>query len=148
MCWRIDMDDLGMARERLVERDLTLCIAKQGKLLFESHSRGISGFLRAIDELGEELVGASAADKVVGKAVALLSVYGRVEALYACVLSRKAMELLKREGIHVEWNETVETILNRCEPVSCPFETAAQDIVDPEEAYKKLKALQDSLKLR
>lgn len=141
------MEDLRIARERLVEKDFTLCIVKQRKVLFESHSRGISGFLRAIDELGERLVGASAADKVVGKAVALLSSYAQMKAVYACVLSRKAMELLKREGIQVEWNEIVESILNQCKPVPCPFETVAEGIIDPEEAYKKLKALQDSLKL-
>jgi|SRR5271157_350099 len=140
------MDDLGIARERFVEKDLTLCIVKHQKVLFESHSRGISGFLRAIDELGERLSGASAADKIVGKAVALLSIHAKIKALYACVLSSKAMELLKPEGIRVEWNEIVESILNQCEPVPCPFETVAASITDPEEAYKKLKALQDSLK--
>jgi len=140
------MEDLQIARERLVRKDFTLCIVNQGKVLFESQSRGISGFLKAIDKLGERLVGASAADKVVGKAVALLSSYAHIKSLYACVLSRKAMELLKREGIHVEWNEIVESILDQCKPVACPFETVAEGIIDPEEAYKKLKALQDSLK--
>jgi hypothetical protein len=140
------MDDLGIARNRLGEKGLTLSIVKDKQIVFETGSRGISGFLRAIEELGERLEGASVADKIVGKAVALLFLYAGIEAVYASVMSREARELFKKKSIRVEWGELVVHILGNCTPATCPFERLAAGITDPAEAYKKLKALQDSLK--
>lgn len=140
-----EMEDMKYARDRLVEKGLALCFVKDEQVIFETSSRGISGFLRAIEEFDEQLRGASAADKVVGKAVALLCVYTGIRAVYASVVSRKAKELFEEKNVKVEWSELVEDILNDCEPGTCPFEKLASSIEDPAEAYIKLKALQDSL---
>lgn len=142
------MEDLRIAKNRLGEKGLTLSIVKDKQILFETSSRGISGFLRATEELSERLDGASVADKIVGKAVALLFLYAGIEAVYASVISREARELFEKKSIHVEWGELVAHILNNCTPATCPFERLAAGITDPAEAYKKLKALQDSLKQR
>lgn len=144
----LDLEDLRVAKNRLAEKGLTLCLVKDRQVLFETASHGISGFLIATEELGERLRGASAADKVVGKAVALMCLYTRIEAVYASVISRKARELFEQNAVRAEWNELVENILSNCKPTTCPFERLAAKINDPEEAYIKLKALQDSLKQR
>ncbi len=142
------MEDLRIAKKRLGEKDLTLSIVKDKQVLFETTSHGISGFLRAIEELGERLNGASAADKIVGKAVALLCLYAGIEGVYASVMSREAKELFEENAVHAEWDELVGNILGNCKSATCPFEKLAAEITDPAEAYKKLKALQDSLKQR
>lgn len=142
------MEDLIIAKKRLRQKDLTLSILKDKQVLFETASHGISGFLRAIEELGERLKGASAADKIVGKAVALLCLFAGIEGVYASVMSREAKELFEENGIHAEWDELVGNILSNCKPATCPFEKLATGITDPSEAYKKLKALQDSLEQR
>jgi hypothetical protein len=141
----MNMEDLRIAKNRLGEKGLTLSIIKDKQILFETSSHGISGFLKATEELGERLNGASVADKIVGKAVALLFLYARIEAVYASVMSREARELFENKSIHVEWGELVVHILSNCTPATCPFERLAAGITDPAEAYKKLKALQDSL---
>ena len=140
------LEDIRIAKKNAVERNLTLCVVKDNHVLFESCSHGISGFLQAIEELGSQFERASVADKVVGKAVALLCLYTRVEAVYANVVSRRAKEILERNGVQTEWGEQVENILDNCTPAVCPFERLAGQIEDPAEAYKKLKALRDSLK--
>lgn len=141
----LELGDVECAKRRLVEKGLTLCVVKDGQVIFETFSRGISGFLRAIEELGEQLRGSSAADKVVGKAVALLCVYMEVKAVYGSVVSGKAKELFEEKKVKAEWNELVEDILSDCEPGTCPFERLASNIDDPAEAYIRLKALQGSL---
>jgi thioredoxin 1 len=140
------MEDLRAAKKRLRGKGFTLCIAKGEQILFETRAHGISGFLRAIEELGERLEGASAADKVVGKAVALLCLHAGIEAMYASVMSRRAKELFEENDVQAEWGELVDNILSNCEPAACPFESLAAKITDPAEAYKKLKALQESLR--
>ena len=141
----LDVEDLTVAKQRLREGGFTLCIVKDGRMLFETSARGISGFLKAIDELDGRLEGASAADKVVGKAVALLCLHTGIKAVYAPVMSREAKELFGRSRVLSEWGLLVENILDGCEPATCPFERLAEGISDSAEAYKKLKALQSSL---
>jgi hypothetical protein len=142
------LEDLTIAKSRLEKRGLTLCIVRDKNILFESGSRGISGFLEATEVLGSRLRGASAADRIVGKAVALLCLHGGVRAVYASVMSRRAKEVLERWGVQILWSELVENILGSCPPEACPFESLAEEINDPSTAYKKLKALHSSLKQR
>jgi hypothetical protein len=142
------MEDLSIAKERLKRKGLTLCIVKGEQILFETKCHGMAGFMRAIKELGEQLSRASIADKIVGKAVALLCLYAEIEAVYATVMSRKAKELFDENEVQAEWDELVENILSNCKPAACPFESLAAEINDPWEAYKKLKALHESLTQR
>ena len=142
------MEDLSVAKERLATRGLTLCVVKDGRVVFETASHGISGFLRATEQFGEQVAGASVADKVVGRAVALLCLYARVRAVHASVMSMGARALFEQNSVYAEWDELVESILSDCRPVTCPFEALASNITDPSEGYKKLKALQASLKQR
>ena len=84
------MRDLDIAKSRLFKEDATLVIAGKGKVLFKTDSHRISGFLGAIEQLGAQLEGAAVADRVAGKAMALLCSYAGISEVYAKVLSRKA----------------------------------------------------------
>jgi hypothetical protein len=139
-------EDLEIAKRKLKENDLALAIVKDSKVLFKSKSHGVSGFLKALDKLKEKIVGASIADKVVGKAIALLCVYAQVKAVYALTMSMKAEQFLKNYGIYIEWDSLMENILNASGKNVCPFERAAAGINNPEEAYAKFKALLKSSK--
>jgi len=139
------MSDLDTAKSRLFEENLTLAIVKNGEVLFETGSHRISGFLGAIEQLGARLEGASAADRIAGKAIALLCVYAKISEVYTEVLSRKAKVVFEENGIRHEWNALVDNILNLNKSGVCPFEKAAAEISDPKDAYKAFKALQESL---
>jgi hypothetical protein len=140
------MSDLDIAKSKLYEEDLTLTIVKNGAVLFETGSNRISGFLGAVEQLGAGLEGASVADRVAGKAIALLCVYAKISAVYAEVLSEKAKAVFEENGVRHEWKELVKNVLDLSKKGVCPFEKAAADISDPKDAYKAFKALQDSLK--
>jgi thioredoxin 1 len=140
------MRDLETAKKRLEEKRLTLSIVKDGDVIFETGSRGISGFLEAVERLGSGLEEASIADRVVGKAIALLCVYAKVKAAYAIILSEEAKSLLEKYGVYHEWDSLVESILDLGKTGMCPFERLATEISDPKDAYRRLKALQSSLK--
>jgi len=139
------MSDLDIAKSRLYEEDLTLAIVKNGEVLFETRSHRISGFLGAIEKLGDALEGAAVADRVAGKAIALLCVYAKISDVYAEVLSKKAKAVFEENGIRHEWKELVANILNLNKSRVCPFEKVAAEISDPKDAYKAFKALQESL---
>jgi hypothetical protein len=140
------MSDLDTAKSRLYGEDLTLVVVKNGEVLFETDSHRISGFLGAIEQLDARLEGASVADRVAGKAVALLCVYAGISEVYAEVLSRKAKAMFEEHGIRHEWKKLVDNILDLNRSGVCPFEKAVADISDPEAAYKAFKTLQASFK--
>ncbi len=138
------MIDLEIAKSRLFNKKLTLSIVKNREILFETVSHKISGFLSAIDKLGAKLEGASVADHVAGKAVALLCVYVKAKAVYADVLSKNAKAVFDRNGIQLEWKSLVTNILDLNHREICPFEKAAMEISNPIKAYLCFKALSKS----
>ncbi|MCJ7559707.1 DUF1893 domain-containing protein [Candidatus Bathyarchaeota archaeon] len=140
------MSDLDIAKSKLYEEELTLTIVKNGEVIFETDSHRISGFLDAIEKFGAKLEGASVADRVAGKAIALLCVYAKIKEVYAEILSKKAKTVFEQNGIHHEWKELVDNVLDLNKSGVCPFEKAAAGITDPREAYGAFKALQESLK--
>ncbi len=140
------MTDLDIAKTELYEENLTLAIVKNNSVLFATKSHRISGFLEAIEKLGSELQDASLADRVAGKAIALLCVHAKIKEVYAVVLSRKAQAVLKNNKISVQWRELVENVLDANKLGVCPFEKEAAAISDPAEAYSKFLNLRERLK--
>ncbi len=140
------MRDLELAKEILRGKNLSLVIVKRGTPLFESHSSGISGLLQAIDSMGNILSGASVADRVVGKAAALLLTCSRTKEVYAATLSNEGLKVLKENGIPVEHDNLVPKILDKEGKNICPFEKFSLTIKTPNEAYIKLKAFAENIK--
>ena len=129
------MRDLDLAKNRLLTKDMTLVIVKNGDLLFETKEHKIKGFFNAIETLGSSIKGASIADKVVGKAIALLCAYVKATSVYAFVLSQEAKKVFKKHHIFYEYSKIVKEILNLEKNHPCPFEMKARDMSDPREAY-------------
>lgn len=138
--------DLEIAKNRLQNSDLTLVIVKNEELLFETKKRGIRGFLEAIEKIGSSIDGSSIADKVVGKAIALLCVYSKVASVFAKVISIEAKKLLEKHKTKLKWSVIVKEILNNKRNETCPFEMRAKNMIDPEKFYFELKNLIKMLK--
>mgnify|MGYP001041379568 CR=1 FL=1 len=146
MTIKMNMRDLEIAKKRLREESLTLSIVKNGKIIFETVSHGISGFLEAVERCNGGLEGASVADRIAGKVIALLCVYAGVKAVYAMILSEGAKAVFENYAVYHQWKDLVENILDIDKIGICPFEKLAAEISDPTEAYRRVKALQKSFK--
>jgi hypothetical protein len=135
-----NMKDLETAKRALTERHLTLSVVKEGHVIFESKTHGVSGFMEAVEQFKNRLDGASVADRVVGKAIALLCVYVNARAVYAATISNAAKALLEENSVYLEWDSLVENILGADKSKTCPFERLVDRILDPADAYRKLKS--------
>ena len=140
------MNDLELAKTQLYTKNLTLAIVKKGKILLETDSHRISGFIGAIEKLNDELQDASVADRVAGKAIALLCVYSGIGHVYAEVLSKKAEAVFNENGVCYEWKKMVDNVLDVNKSSVCPFEKLAAEISNPEESYPKFKALLEKMR--
>jgi hypothetical protein len=135
------MLDVEIAKRQLSEKGFNLVIVKDEKIILETRQSGVSGFLSAIEELGRErLHAASVADRIVGRAAALLCVYCSVRAVYAVVLSEGGKSVLKENSVSLEFKDLVPSILNRQKTGTCPFEKIVSTVSDGQEAYEKLKS--------
>lgn len=133
------MDDLEAARQRLKDKELSLVFTKNSKVIFETEVEGLRGFLQAIEKLGGSLSEASVADKIVGKAAALLCAYSKAKAVFAVTISQSGRETLKAYRIPLEYENLVPIILNRKKNDRCPFEKLVESTTDPKEAYDKIE---------
>ncbi|MEM2779743.1 MAG: DUF1893 domain-containing protein [Candidatus Bathyarchaeia archaeon] len=102
----------------MCKKNLTLVMVKEAKVLLESRAHRVSAFMEALERLGAQLKGASVADRVVGKAVALLCIYAGIQAVYALTLSLKAKQILEKNAIYLEWETIVDRVLNALEKMS------------------------------
>jgi hypothetical protein len=132
-------DDLELAKLRLKARDLTLVIVKGKKVIFESKSPGVRGLLKAIEKLDKELFESSIADKIVGRAAAMLCAYFKSASVFAVVISKEGVKVLENHNIPYEFEICVPNILNREQTDVCPFEKLTASIKSPKEAYERLR---------
>jgi len=138
------MQDLKLAKLRLKEGNLTLVIVKEGKVIFETKSQGVSDFLQAIEKFGKRLVASSVADKIVGAAAAMLCVYSGVASVFAVTISEEGIRVLEDNSIFCQFENRVPNILNHDRTDICPFEKLAVASRNPKEVYVKLKSFAKS----
>ncbi len=139
------MSDLGIAKSTLNNEGATLVVAKNGRMIFKTNAPGMRGLLQAIENLKDDIHGASIADSVVGRAAGLLITYSRVKEAYAAILSEEGLKVLRENKIEYEFGRIVPWILNESQTDLCPFEKFSLGIKSPAEAYQGLKKLQESM---
>ena len=136
------MRDLDRAKALLETHTCVMC---KGETVYASHKTGISPLLDLLTEQ-TDLTGFSAADKIVGKAAALLMVLAKVKDVYGEVMSEAGLAVLQRHGIPCAYGTLVRHIINRRGDGICPMEETVLSIEDSAEAFdallKKRAALQ------
>ena len=121
------------------------CVLKRGEELLLSEKSGIRPMLDWIGE-GRDLRDFDAADKIVGKAAAMLFVKAGIRSVYAAVLSRPGKEYLEKHGITVSFDTLTDWIVNRRGDGMCPMEETVLQLEDAEEGYLALKARAEELR--
>ena len=131
------MNDIDRAKFILEDRkaSVVFCSAEQEIIL---EGKGIKPLLE-IMKTRTAFSEFSVADKIVGKAAALLFVKMKVSSIYGSVMSEKAKEIFIRFNIPFSYHTLAEAIINRKGDGMCPMEKAIESVSDPEEAYQILK---------
>lgn len=120
------MSDIERAKEILSGGDYT-CVLCREDVTFTDKAKGISPMLDFIGK-SVDLRGFSAADRIVGKAAAILFVNAGVIEVYAEVMSRAGMSFLAAHGVKHSYGMLTEKIINRDQTDICPMEKAVKEI--------------------
>lgn len=140
------MTDLEVAK-RHYSRGCYTCVLVKGERMYVSDKSGILPLL-IFAKSGDSFEGFSAADKIVGKAAALMYACLGVSRVYAEVMSKSAVDVFTARGIEFEYDTLTEMIVNRRGEGACPMEEAVANTYDCNEAVTliedKLKSLSDA----
>lgn len=110
-----------------------------------SDKRGVAPMVDFIRE-GRDLTGYSAADRVVGKAAAVLFIKAGVKEIHAMTLSESARDLLAAHGVKATRETLTDRIMNRAGDGPCPMESAVSGTNDIAEAFGPIMSKPDAMR--
>ena len=120
------------AIDKLLQENCSLVIVN-GDLRYVGHKSGVRDLYELLHDSPYILNGAFIADKVVGKGAAALMILGKVQAVYANVISRPALALLHEAHMPVTFGLCVDNIINRTHTGICPVEQICTPCSTPQE---------------
>lgn len=122
----------------ILRREKCSLVVKNHGIITTYSKPGVRDLEHLLDHEPEVLQGAVIADKVIGKAAAAMVVVGGVKALYAEVMSKKAIPFLDEAGIAYSYGTLVDTIKE--EGDRCQLEKITAPATTPEETVALLRA--------
>ncbi len=132
----------------LEEEDFTfVALNENGAVMYSSKEMGIAPIKNCILENGRDyLKGCVVADRVIGKAAAMLIAYAGVKSISTGIMSEHSLSFLNKyneeqsdkDKIEIRYKKLVPYIINRKKDGMCPMEQKVLDIDDVEKAYSIL----------
>jgi len=122
-------------RDTLLEKNYSI-VASNGYFSYDS---GIRPVIDRINEKEDYFKGLEVADKIIGKASAMLLSLSGVKKVHAIVLSQAGKDIFEKYGVEYSCDELTDYIVNRKGDGMCPMEMTVKDIDDLREAYEALK---------
>lgn len=132
-------NNLKEAKGLLNDIKYSFVLMKEGQENIYSTDIGLKPIMVILrkDRLGLEL--GVVADKVIGKAAALMLVLSKASAVHAVVMSQAAKVILDENGITYTYDNLVPYIENRSQTGPCPLEECVESINEPELAYAAIE---------
>ena len=121
--------------KKLLESGHTIAVVGKSVSVFDG--RGIKDLFSLKKE---ELAGAAVADKIVGRAAALLLADGGVAQVYAQTLSEGGKKVLEDAGIKVAFGVLTKEIVNRAGDGPCPMEVLSRGVESGGRMREKIAA--------
>ncbi|MBQ1787589.1 MAG: DUF1893 domain-containing protein [Erysipelotrichaceae bacterium] len=122
-------------RDTLLEKNYSI-VASNGYFSYDS---GIRPVIDRINEKEDFFKGLEVADKIIGKASAMLLSLSGVKKVHAIVLSQAGKDIFDKYDVEYSFDELTDYIVNRRGDGMCPMEMTVKDIDDLREAYEALK---------
>lgn len=121
------------------------CVVRNMGRVERYYNRGVKDLYTLYTADSQLLSGADVADKVVGRAAALIMILGGVSRVYADTVSQLALELFAQNNVEISYNQVVPHIINRAKTDLCPLERATKDLESLEEIFAAIEAFVSSL---
>ncbi|MEF9941186.1 MAG: DUF1893 domain-containing protein [Lachnospiraceae bacterium] len=114
-------------------------VAIRGEQQYTATGVGVKPIMEQMRKNRKIFQGYAVADKIIGKAAALLLVLSGVKFVYGEVMSQAAKTVLCQNQVVYECGQTVDYIENRTHTGMCPLEISVQETENPEEAFNLIE---------
>lgn len=131
-------------KDILLKENHTIVIYKNDASLVVSDERGVAPLMKLLSDNKTQLKDSIIADKVIGKAAALLMIYGYVKEVYTPIISAPAIEVFNNHNIKIHYDKKVERIINRKGDGLCPMESLCMNVDNPEDAFRLIGYKKDA----
>ena len=131
---------IDAALDRIAAGEADCLILRPGCEPLPGHGRGVRPLLQLLENQPGALRGAVLADKIIGKAAAMVAALGGIAAVHTLTASEAALDFLAKRGIPAAARQTVPYIINRTGDDMCPLEKTVREVEDPAAALPLLKA--------
>ena len=132
------IDELEQVKHYLDRHEASIVAMKNGQIIGSENGKGLSSFLKLIDEHKEDLLDCIIGVRILGKAFGFLCRYVNAKAVYATKGTKKAIATLIVGGIQSQVSNIVEPVYVSTHDEICPYEKLMDKINDPVEAYSML----------
>ncbi len=137
------MTNLNIAKDLLINKGLSF-VGVSVKDVITDTKIGVAPLVHLLKN-GKSLSDFSVADKVIGKAGAMLMVLLEVKEAFGVVMSESGMEVFEKYNIPYSYQYKVEYIKSRDNLGVCPLENCVKSVSDLEVGYKNILATIDIL---
>ncbi|MCL2353788.1 MAG: DUF1893 domain-containing protein [Defluviitaleaceae bacterium] len=132
--------ELPQAIDYIKSGEHTCIVMQDGVITHKTSGIGVKPIKELYENQPEALKNAQVADKVIGKAAAMLLHLAGAAFIYGNIMSARAVDYLEKHNIPHQYGMLVDAIINRAGDDTCPLEKAVLNIEDKDEAYEAIKA--------
>lgn len=132
------MTKLEELKEILHEKNASLVVCYENGEIKEYYQNRINDIKDILHQDKNALKGAIIADKVIGKVASSVLTVAGVKEIYADVMSKYAIPVLKANNIKFEYREKVDFIINNDKTGMCPMENRFKDEQDINVVYREM----------
>lgn len=133
------MNNLKLAKSTLFENEYSIVVVKENEIVYKSESKGLQSLISLYKTKKNTLEDSSIADKVIGRAAALILIGSNIKEVYADLISQNAIEILNKSNIPYEYKSQVKEIRNRDNTGMCPMEELSLKCVSADELIEKIE---------
>ena len=133
------MNNLMLAKSTLFENEYSIVVVKENEIVYKSESKGLQSLISLYKNDVNTLENSSIADKVIGRAAALILVDSNIKEVYADLISQNAIDILDKSNISYEYKSQVKEIRNRDNTGMCPMEELSLKCVSADELIEKIE---------
>lgn len=120
----------------MAETAYTCTVIKDGTKIYRSVESGICPLIHWLRDDPTFFEHSYVIDKVIGKASALLLIYGKAAKVHGQTMSQAAEKVLQQHQIEYSYDQLVDHIENRDHTGMCPMEQKVINIDSAQEAFE------------
>ena len=124
------MTNLDIVKERLYDKQASLVVMFKDGTIKEYYNSRVKDIVSILKENKNALIGATVADKVIGKVAGSLLTVAGVNEIYADTISKFAIPVLEENKVKYNYKNKAEYIINNDKTGMCPMENKFKDEID------------------